>query len=325
MARAQTASTAAATVAAAADAKAGTAAALANAKASTPAAKAPTPELQIFKMLRVVATPKENIDNLAMLPVLKEVITTELALLTKMFAVWRPRLDADVRRNVQNYLSSLEKLAALRVDVGLWAAAETFDVDQQLAHDCVVEMRRLSSEESSAAVRMAQAKELASAGGKSFQRIQTAHARAKSNARDTVPVHGADGKRVQNMVCTVINLETGAFAEGRAGHGRGHAAFETLLATELNTGKPGAAVKINRIAANAQVVENTVNCAEWDALWQLYATERPRSWSVLYFASAVPGQHGGLIPPCKNCERLMAFLGASAYGFKPGSKTRNVG
>jgi hypothetical protein len=237
-------------------------------------------------------------------------------------------------RFFSNYLVNLDKLAAVPLGE-LYEVVKKFDDEMEIFKYGLSNAEAVRQLEALYLQRAAEREEL-----EKLQMAKEADERIRGNLLNTNngakmlaklsrPQYSGD-KRVANMVCEVRDLTTGISAQGRAGHQQSRNALATLLKTRsgLTT-----IVKISENPANTQVVSNTVNCAEWDALYKLL-TANPTlnsirgngsQYSKLYFASAVPGAKGGLIPPCDNCKRLMDFLFAKAFGYTPTNQKSNVG
>ena len=243
--------------------------------------------------------------------------------------------NVDYLRFFSNYLVRLGKLQERLQgqSKGLLAVVKEFDVEserefyglsQLAAIEDLTKRCEARGKARDEAERLAAERELdATLRG----RVLDANSMVKTVAKRTVPHYTGGGKAVDNMVCVVTNTATGTRAEGRAGHGMGHDVFENLLFEATGT-----RVKISKISANMNAVGNTVNCAEWQALKDLLAKEKvtglrgkePSTYSQLYFAAAVPGKRGGLIPPCPNCKRLMNFLFAKAFEYTPASRSDSI-
>jgi hypothetical protein len=229
-----------------------------------------------------------------------------------------------------NYLVRLEALAASPL-ARLYEATTEFDADMAIGQYGLTPEEAVEEIERGFAVREAarleDEKRQAAREEEETVRgnlLDTNNA-AKALARQSVP-HFAGDKRIDNMVCEVRDLRTGASATGRAGQKESHQTLEKLLSA-----KCGVTVRISTSPANTAVTGNTVNCAEWDALYKLLQHHTPATlrgsgstYSDLYFAAAVPGKRGGLIPPCDNCKRLMNFLFAKAYGYTPARRADSV-
>jgi hypothetical protein len=245
----------------------------------------------------------------------KEVMASRLVELRAAWQAERNRVDEHTARFASNYLVRLEKLSALPVDAKLVGLVQAFDLENQIEEEAALDVERVAKERK--AKELAAQAQLALEAKKTARltRIQQAHSAVQVEAKKSPPIFDVTNtKLICNMVCTVVDLETGYSETGRAGHGISRATFEGLLKTTISASP-----------ANVHVAQNTVNCAEWAALRALLTKHPPKAYSDLYFVAAVPGHQGSLIPPCANCERLMNFLFANAYGYAPKAKTSTVG
>jgi hypothetical protein len=239
------------------------------------------------------------------LAVLREVAERRLRYVSAIQARARPICDSpDLLRLVSNYVFLLDKVVKAPPEQRAEAAKDLDGRWQEL--EAVNSVITLVNEwEKAQLLALARERELCrNAEIEKF--INFAKNKVQDVARRSEPFYDDSGSTlICNMVAVVIDLSTGHWEEGRAGHGHTADEFDALL---------GKAVP--RASVNAFIAQNPVNCAEWGALYKLLQNWPDTDRSQLYFAAAVPGRQGKIIPPCENCKRLMNMLGANAHGYK---------
>lgn len=128
----------------------------------------------------------------------------------------------------------------------------------------------------------------------------TAHTEVRKLAVSTKPNYNVQGDLIRHMVSVVIDLDSGQWAPGRAGHGMGKAQLSPVLGFDLPD-----------YAATAFSTQNAYNCAELEALFKLKQKVPALNLKKAYFAAMMPGG-SPVIPPCANCRRWIKAQGAAA-------------
>ena len=128
----------------------------------------------------------------------------------------------------------------------------------------------------------------------------TAHTEVRKVAVSTSFAYNVQGDLICHMVSVVIDLDSGQWAAGRAGHGMGKAQLTPVLGFELPD-----------YAASAFSTQNAYNCAELQALFKLKQKVPALNLKKAYFAAMMPGG-SPIIPPCANCRRWIKAQGAAA-------------
>ena len=128
----------------------------------------------------------------------------------------------------------------------------------------------------------------------------TAHTEVRKVAVATNAAYNVQGDLICHMVSVAIDLDSGQWASGRAGHGMGKAQLNPVFGFELPD-----------YAASAFSTQNAYNCAELEALFKLKQKVPALNLKKAYFASMMPGG-SPIIPPCANCRRWIKAQGAGA-------------